>query len=297
MPKENVSDRNGRALEYKIIDFLCSGNSNFKVTLTDQAKVAQGRDKQKYLKLSDKLKESYIKAASIIHNWLLSIIKEKEVLIDRLSDNSAKKGDVTDIRISWKDQGVNLSIKHNHSALKHQRPPTTVMRCGYAKDCQEDIGFRKEYKKIVDNFLIKSKRDLPGASLFSELLTINEEYINDNIYFPVCSLVAETIKKSCISPRNTEALFNFLIGSVGFYKIIDRNHEITILDFTHIKIPKKVDVRLRDKSYVDLDFSNGCKIAMRLHNASSRLGRSLKFDTQAIDLPDVQEIIIKKIKT
>lgn len=294
MPTENVSDRNGRALEYKVIDFLCSGDSNFKVSLTDQAKAAQKRDKQKYLRLPNKLKESYAKAAPIMHNWLLGIIKEKEVLIDRLSDNSAKKGDVTDIRISGKDRGVNLSIKHNHSALKHQRPPTTVMWCGYAKGCQEDIEFRDEYKEIIDGFLIKSREALPGASLFRELSVINEDYIKDNLYFPVCSLVAETIKKLCILPRNAEALFNFLVGSVSFYKIIDKEDEVTILDFTNIGIPKKVDIQQREKSYIDLYFSNGWNVGMRLHTASSCLGRSLKFDTQAIALPGVQEIVVKK---
>jgi hypothetical protein len=89
-------------------------------------------------------------------------------------------------------------------------------------------------------------------------------------------------------------LFNFLVGSKSFYKIIDEDDKVKILDFTNVDIPDKVEVRLRNKSYVDLYFSNGWKVGMRLHTASSRLGRSLKFNTQAIALPNVQERIFRK---
>jgi len=294
MPRENISDRNGRALEYKLIDFLCSNESVFKVTLTSQAKMDQKRDCRKYLRLPSMLKESYIKTAPIVHNWLSSIIRGRNILVDRLSDNAAKKGDVTDIRIKTNGTEINLSIKHNHSAFKHQRPPTTALRCGYARKSPEDIEFRKEYARIVGGFVSKSKKILPDAILFSDLGAISDGYIKDNLYLPVCSLVAKSISKLCISPNNVQALFDFLIGSKSFYKIIDEDDKVKILDFTNVGIPKEVDVRLRDKSYVDLYFSNGWNVGMRLHTASSKLGSSLKFDTQAISLPNVKEIIIKK---
>jgi len=294
MPKENISDRNGRALEYKIIDFLCGGESSFKVTLTSRGKVDQLRDRRKFLSLPEGLKESYEKTVPIVHDWLLKIIIGKEIEIDRLSDNEAKKGDVTDIRISEKGREVNLSIKHNHSALKHQRPPTTVLWCGYTKRCKEDLAFRGKYKKVIESFLSETRKVLPKASLFRELSVIDSGYIKNKFYLPVCSLVAKTIEELCLSPKRTEALFNFLVGKTTFYKIIDEKDRVRILDFTNVDIPKKVDVKLRDKSYVDLYFSNGWKVGMRLHTASSRLGTSLKFDTQAISLPGVKEIIIKK---
>lgn len=294
MPGENISDRNGRALEYKIIDFLCSGESVFKVTLTSRAKIDQARDYQKYLRLPNILKESYAKAAPVVHSWLSNTIRDRDILVDRLSDDAAKKGDVTDICIKIKGREINLSIKHNHSALKHQRPPTTALWCGYVKKSQEDTEFRKEYAVIVDGFIFESKKALPGATLFRDLVAISDGYIKNNLYLPVCSLVAGTIRKLCISPRNVQALFNFLVGSKGFYKIIDEDDKVKILDFTNVGIPNKVEVRLRDKSYVDLYFSNGWKVGMRLHTASSRLGRSLKFDTQAIALPNVQKRIFRK---
>jgi len=294
VPKENISDRNGRALEYKIIDFLCGSRSSFKAALTSRAKADQQRDRKKFLSLPEKLKESYEKTVSIVHDWLTKIINGKDIEIDRLSDDEAKKGDVTDIRITEKGREVNLSIKHNHSALKHQRPPTTVLWCGYTKRCQEDLEFRKKYKEVVESFLSETRKALPKASLFRELSAIGEGHIKDKFYFPVCSLVAKTIKELCSSPKRTEALFNFLVGKAIFYKIIDENDRVRILDFTNVEIPKKVNVKPRDKSYVDLYFSNGWKVGMRLHTASSRLGTSLKFDTQAISLPNVKEIIIKK---
>jgi hypothetical protein len=166
--------------------------------------------------------------------------------------------------------------------------------CGYAKRCKEDLEFREKYGEIIDGFLSESRKALPGASLFRELSVIDSDHIKNKLYFPVCSLVAKTLGESCASSKKTEALFSFLVGKESFYKIIDEKDRVRILDFTNVGIPKEVNVKLRDKSYVDLYFSNGWKVGMRLHTASSKLGASLKFDTQAISFPSVKETVITK---
>ncbi|MCF7870059.1 MAG: HaeIII family restriction endonuclease [Candidatus Omnitrophica bacterium] len=290
----NISDRNGRALEYKIIDFLISNDSVFKIKLTPQALSDQKRDKQKYDSLPDELKSSYLRCAQIIHDWLLSIIPDRAIIVHKITDSQAKSGNVTDICIIGKKKEINLSIKHNHFALKHQRPPTTAKWCGYAEGSAEDLQFRKQYKVVVDKFLENAKRLSPNAKYFRDLNNLEETYIADKLYKPVCKLVSDTINNLCINKNNVESLFKFLAGDGDFYKIIDMPGEVLILNFNAVSLPESVQAITEKKNYVNLSFSNGWRLSMRLHTASSKLGRSLKFDTQARKLPDVPKISFTK---
>ncbi|MDD4980784.1 MAG: HaeIII family restriction endonuclease [Candidatus Omnitrophica bacterium] len=294
MQLENISDRNGRALEYKIIDYLISGQSKFKVVLSQQAKSDQLRDISKYESLPIELKSNYSKTAVMIHNWLLNLISCKEIFVDKNTDESGKKGDVTDISIVFGDKTINLSVKHNHSALKHQRPPTTAIWCGYNKKSKEDLEFRKAYNDIVDRFLFDSKVAMPLARNFRDLVTITGDYIKDNLYYPVCKVITEAINKLCVDRSHAQYLFNFLVGSTGFYKVIDLVDKVLILDFTKMPKAESVQAALEGKSYIYLTFSNGWKLSMRLHTAASKLGKSLKFDTQAIELPDLEKQVLEK---
>lgn len=296
MVEINISNRNGRALEYKVVDFLMSQNSMFKVTLKPQALRDQERDIVNYQDIPEGLKESYSQCAKVVHNWLEKKIKGRDLVIDKLTDDEAKKkGDVTDIRIFSGEEIINLSIKHGHGALKHQRPPTTAQRCGCAKGSKEDIGFRKGYKVIIDNFLTLSKKLAPTARKFNDLLCLDKEFIFDHLYLPICKYVTKTINELCVGKERTQALFSFLVGTTSFYKIIDHDDKVCILDFNSIGLPDKVIARMEGKSYIYLDFSNGWELSLRLHTASSKLGNSLKFDTQPKQLPQVKEIVIPKL--
>lgn len=294
MRLENISDRNGRALEYKIIDYLIGEQSKFKVILGEQAKSDQQRDIFKYESLPVELKNSYSKTAVIIHNWLLGLIDCKEIFIDKNTDASGKRGDVTDIRIVFGGRKVNLSVKHNHSALKHQRPPTTAIWCGYDKKSREDVGFRKAYNDIINRFLIDAKTIMPEAQNFRDLVAKKGDYIKNNLYYPICELVSNTINNLCIDKKHAQYLFNFLVGSTSFYKVIDFVNRVLVLDFTRIPQAENVRAAVEGKSYIYLNFSNGWKLSMRLHTAASKIGKSLKFDTQALDLPDIEEELLEK---
>ena len=290
----NISNKNGRALEYQIIRYINSSISQFSVTLTNRAVRDQERDKLKFDTLIQDLKISYQKCAVIVHNWLRERLNSTEITIDRLPDSAAKEGDITDIRIKSGTQVINLSIKHNHSALKHQRPPTTAERCGYSAGSMEDILFRGKYRIILEKFLEKTKELSPKAQYFRDLIAIDKDFINNNLYLPVCKLVAVTINNLCNNEKKAQNLFSFLVGSTDFYKIIDYKYEVVILDFNTIDKVSSVAAKLRGKSYVDLEFSNGWIVGMRLHTAASALGKSLKFDTQPKSIPSVPRVSIPK---
>ena len=168
------------------------------------------------------------------------------------------------------------------------------MQCGFAKHSKEDLDFRKAYEKILDGFIARAHADCPQGTLFKDLKLIYADYINANLYSPVCNLVASTINNLCKKECSVKHLLNFLLGSTHYYKIMDFEDEVRIMDFSSLPAPQKVKATVDGCSYVKLVFSNGFVIAMRLHTASSRLGRSLKFDSQPVRLPGLVEEVLAK---
>lgn len=290
----NISNQTGRALEYKIIEALSAKQASFDVVLTERARRDQGRDVQKFETLSAEMKSDYEKCSKIIHDWLWGMLKKKDILIDRLTDDDAKRGDVTDIRIKAGPRTVNLSVKHNHSALKHQRPPTTVNHCGYPKGSSEDVEFRANLDKVISDFQDKAKTLIPDVKLFNELDKKEAKFIDNNLYKPVCLLVTSAINELCRDVQHSQHLFEFLVGNCSYYKIIDYADCVNILDFCRVGLPNSVTATMIDNSHVLLVFDTSWEINMRLHTASSKFGKSLKFDSQPVKIPEVEEIVIKK---
>jgi hypothetical protein len=104
-----------------------------------------------------------------------------------------------------------------------------------------------------------------------------------------------------------ERLVEYLIGNQDFYKVIKGNNKVEIqaynlhgtlnLPFGNIK-PKakiqklKVPNRLIEIVYQDnskttllVSLSDGWQISFRIHNASSRIESSLKFDVNLVSMP------------
>lgn len=287
----NISDKNGRALEYYIVASICK---SYKVKLSDAAIRDQERDKVKFDDLEDHLRIRFGKAAISILVWLedkFHLKNSKEILLDRLADGASVEGDVTDIRIIADGSNINLSIKHNHSAIKHQRPGSLPQQMGLLKTDPLSIRYRKEYNALTSKFIDKALIDYPDYTLFNEIKADDGEYINEKLYNPVCTLVAnflEFLKSKCASN-----FFTFLVGNLSFYKIIVYTDTIKILEFREIEKPNTFTAEVVGDSYVHLEFSNGWILTMRLHTASSRFDSgSLKFDTQPFKI-DVPTVIIE----
>ena len=286
---ENVSDRNGRAFEYLICEKTLKLIS--KATLSPRAVDDQKRDKQKYLSLPDSLVAEFEIASDKISKWIKDQVSTfpGEIIIDRLPDNAAKKGDVTDIKIFTVKNKINLSIKYNHFALKHQRPPTAVEQMGFDADSSESIKYREQYENTLNSFLSEAKKLKPSAEKFSELKNIDPSFINKNLYQPVCALVHDLYLKLGTEQTHADKLFRFLVGDKGFFKITLHQQTITVYDFNNIPPAAWLKSKITpDKpNYVYLVFSNGWQMSLRLHTASSRITKnvSLKFDTQPTKLP------------
>ena len=287
---ENISDQTGRAFEFAIVSELTRLSG---VTLTSRASDAQIRDSAKFEALDSSRKRLFQEAAKALVKMLVEN-GVNSASVDRLSDDEAAAGDVTDIRITpiGKHPVINLSIKNNHHALKHQRPPSLMQQLGFGKGSSQDCGYRAQLQSVFDSFCVASKRLVPDAKKFSQLKDVDHEFINRQLYAPVCELVTATLRKHLANSIVCQTYFRFLVGNTDYIKVVLSQGQLEITHFDQIPMPSTctVDYSSANPGYIYLTFDNGWKISMRLHTASSRLAEqgqtpSTKFDTQPMLMP------------
>jgi len=274
MSKSNL---NGRLLEYYIVDNILERHSECVIDI--QSISDQERDRNRIIELDHHLITRFTKASIIVVDWLVTKIDIKEV--SRLPDTTGTKGDVTDIRIVGMDNTIlNLSIKNNHKAVKHQRPGSLIQQLGFLKKSSIDKTYRKELTSIYQNFHNEIQNINPTPTLFRDV----EDLKYPLIYRPVCSLVSKTINLFSRDIEISNQYQSFLIGNTNFYKVIVNDGYVDIIEFNEI-IRSSHMISTWSENYVYVDFKNGIKINMRLHTASSRISEniSLKFDSQLDD--------------
>lgn len=270
---ENISDRNGRALEYKVSLALAS-IPNF--SLTKQALTYNQRDAPKFKELPSSLKRAYACASLKIATWVKKQI-QGTVSIDRLGDDA---NEVADIKLlSSQKTELNLSLKHNHHALKHPRPYSFAQACGYIKGTTEDMFHRG----LMENVGASFRAQAANKTLFRDC----EESTIDSLYLGVCN-ACETSLNSWIQNDINVAnnLFGFLVNT-GFYKVIVETESsliVKIQDYSNILPPTAVTANVTDNRLI-LTFNNGWVINNRIHTASKSINAagnqlSLKFDAQ-----------------
>ena len=233
-----------------------------------------------------------------------NILDGEEVLELFVQDD--KRGETADIRDIVLRRGCNIwevgfSVKHNHVAVKHSRLARSL-----------DFGARwygvhcsPTYWQAVTpifEFLELEKRK---GTLFSALAQKEEQ-----IYEPLLkAFIAEISKQVKEHPSIPQDLVRYLLGKFDFYKII--SHDIrrltTVQAFNmygflnlpsakekptikvqRVRLPSHIlyiDFKFGSRNTVLLVFDNGWQFSFRIHNASSRVEPSLKFDIQLEGIP------------
>jgi len=277
-----VSNRNGRVLELVLVETIKEWGGD-SVILSGNTIIDNQRDNEKIDEMDSDLLEHFKDSSDKIVGWLDGEITEYPLHVDRLTDGSGVRGDVTDVRLTFGEETLNLSIKNNHMALKHQRPGSTPQQFGFKKNTDVDKEYRKEYNSIVNGFIGDTLKHDSNITLFNEV----SDTIPDNLYYPVCKLVSDFINEHGKNPDTSNTYFRFLVGNTSFKKVIVYPTEILIQSYDDIPDCSNITSKVVHKSYISVDFHNGIKLLMRLHTASSRLKTgSLKFDTQ----PDVFDV-------
>ena len=218
-------------------------------------------------------------------------------------DVMGEVGDVRDIVAIRKERKweIGFSVKHNHFAVKHSRLAKTLDfgERWYNKKCSEQ--YWNDVKPIFD-YLSKEKdkrttwRDLPDKDL--------------DIYVPLLNAFVDEIKRTYKEyPELPKRMVEYLLGAFDFYKIIsidsDKLTQIQTFNMrgtlnqnskkeeAKVKIPlvnlptRLVDIQLKPGSTnkVELYLDNGWQFSFRIHNASTIVEPSLKFDIQIEGMP------------
>lgn len=221
------------------------------------------------------------------------------------SDDVAKSGDVRDVLIIRRDikWQIGVSVKHNHEALKHSRLSTR-------------LDFGNSWFGIHS-----SKQYFDEISLiFAELKTLKDRKVKwrelpnkeQSVYVPILNAFMGELQRAYDANGDevTAGLIKYLLGSNGndYYKLIHYNNHVTrIIPYNlygslnqssataspstsvpTIDLPTRIiELAFKDNSHttVILTMDNGWAISFRIHNASTIVEPSLKFDIQLIGQP------------
>lgn len=301
----------GKAYEYACVlalKELVSPIREIEITKNESLVIAKSRyendisDQEK----SDMLRsaKSGIEAIIEMEPRIVEDGEDKLVVLLQPDNIATKFGDIRDVLIircelSWE---IGISVKHNHAALKHSRLSTKLDfgEAWVGAPCSEN--YFNTIKPIFEQLEALKASGATWSSLADK---------KSSVYVPILDAFKAELEK--INNENdgvTEKLIKYLIGSNGkdYYKLIhNNNHTTTIIPFnlcgtlnlqardtspTTIILEVELPTRIIDFSYktnsqttLILTLDNGWSISFRIHNASTVVESSLKFDIQLQSQP------------
>ena len=223
-----------------------------------------------------------------------------DVVSLRLQDDDAgEAGDVRDIVISRSDINweIGLSVKHNHFAVKHSRLSPTIDfgKKWYKLPCSAE--YWRAVKPIFDYLAEAQSKGQRWSELPSK---------EDDVYVPLLEAFMDELRRAnTADPTFPRRMVEYLLGEYDFYKVIyiDSEDKARVEPFNlrgtlnqaGAEMPKNtaplmtlperiVDLKLLPygKNKVELKLDHGWAFSFRIHNASSYVEQSLKFDVQRL---------------
>lgn len=302
------SNNKGRAYEYAWINVLFETLSGFRKTKIIKNSSFEANKKAWKLVTKEMQDLFRISAKSAVDTILELEPRMREsdgndLFLEFQRNEAGKQGDVRDIVIKqgnakWE---VGLSIKHNHEAIKHSR-------LSYKLDFGEKwfgIPCSKNYWNAIEPIFNRLKKEREKGAIWSKLPNKNSD-----VYIPLLNaFIAEISRAYNSDPMMPRKMIEYLIGTKDYYKIIsdDKNKMTLVYTFnihktlnrpnkiktSAITVPvlelptKLITVKLKASSAntVEMYLNNGWQISFRIHNASTYVEPSLKFDIQFIGMP------------
>ncbi|NDK19752.1 HaeIII family restriction endonuclease [Candidatus Gracilibacteria bacterium] len=301
----------GKAFEYALLtqfEEKLKDKTNIEVIKNSSFHIAQGC----FENTSKTEQSDYLLTASFAVNFLMDIepklsndVGIKDILqLEILSDDHGKSGDVRDvlaIRLLQKWE-IGVSAKNNHNAVKHSRLSHLI-------DFGEKwlgVKVSKEYFETITPIfqsLEKLRKESKAIKKWSEL----GDY-HTTVYLPILEAFIKELRNLNENNDNIPSnLVSYLIGNKDFYKVIKSKNTVEIqayningtlnLPFDKIepkyKTPKVplpteiIDISFKENSNttVIITMNNDWTLSFRIHNASSRIESSLKFDINLLKSP------------
>ena len=280
----------GRAFEYGIAVSL----SNY-LPATLQDGVQLQKAKRCFEVCSSAEQQNIVKAASEVTAFLIAHdnrLSETGCSIYLQSDQLGQQGDVRDIIVhnAKLDSDIGISAKNRHFAVKHSRLSEQI-----------DFGFdwlgihcsSKYFHTITPIFQELRTRQRKGEK-WRDIPNKMQLY-----YMPV--LQAFQNEMLALFQRQpvdvARALVQYLLGKFDYYKAIKENGMVSVMSFnidgslrwgSKLPMPTRIiEISQKPTSSTTLimTFDQGWQISFRIHNASTLVEPSLKFDINIVGLP------------
>lgn len=302
----------GKSFEYSLLLSLqekLKDKSNIEIIKNSSFEVA----KNCFESLSSNKKSENLLSASFAINFLLDTeprlsgnLGKRDILqLEILPDYHGEAGDVRDIlavRLLQKWE-IGISAKNNHKAVKHSRLSSNIDFGEKWLGLKNSQVYFSKIKPIFNN-LAKIRAESGAKKKWSEL----GDY-HSSIYVPILRAFIDELKKlSKKDPaRVASKLVEYLVGNKDFYKVIKKNNTIEIhaynlngtlnLSFKEnepkyrtpkIPLPTKIidiDFKNNNKTTIIVTMNNDWVLSFRIHNASSKVEPSLKFDINLLKSP------------
>ena len=302
------SNNQGRAYEYVFLNVLFDEISKIREVWIEENSSFLA-SKKAWETLSEEEKEIYKLSALTGVNTILDLEplileKNNDTLNLKIQvDDNGKKGDVRDIiimreNVNWE---IGLSLKHNHFAVKHSRLSKKLDfgEKWYNIPCSEE--YWKRVKPIFD-FLEEEKRK---KTLWKEILNKDKD-----VYFPLLeAFKIEILKQNKEEIGLLENMLKYLLGKFDFYKVISIDtkritrvqsynlygtlnqegvYKKRKIEIPIVILPNRIvslDFKPGSLNTLELYLNNGWQFTFRIHNASSKVETSLKFDIQIVGMP------------
>ena len=303
----NSNDK-GRAYEYAWIQTL-----NNKLSEIGKTKIVENSSLDANARawesmttdIQDTLKVSASAAVETILELepLLSDIANDDLILEFLKDGEGIKGDVRDIIIKRDDieWEIGLSVKHNHEAVKHSR-------LSYKLDFGNEwfsMPCSNEYWSDVKPIFDMLKRGKENNLKWSEL----DDKVND-IYIPLLSAFKNEIERAYAKDSSVaRKMVEYLIGVKDYYKVVSRDSKkltiihtfnmhdtlnkngikkVSAITVPVVELPTRIvaiEFKPESDNTIEAYLSDGWQLSFRIHNASTNVEPSLKFDVQFIGMP------------
>ncbi|HZW78169.1 MAG TPA: HaeIII family restriction endonuclease [Flavobacteriaceae bacterium] len=302
---------NGKAFEFALLNEFYQRLKDL-TSVTIRINDAYSVVKSCFESFSEIEQATFSITASSAINFLIDIeprlahgLTKNDILeLEIASDQMGQSGDVRDVILirSMQKWEIGVSAKNNHRAVKHSRLSQQID----FGDKWLGVPCSKEYfEEIRPIFnMLKNIREANKNSKWSSI-----ENMHATVYLPVLNAFRkELIRLDEENPGIVaENLVQYLVGNKDFYKVIKGKDKVEIqaynlhgslnLAFETVKpkarIPRlKLPTRLIEVVYQGnsnttllVSLNEGWQISFRIHNASSRVEPSLKFDINLVSTP------------
>ncbi|MCD8281944.1 MAG: HaeIII family restriction endonuclease [Prevotella sp.] len=302
------SNNQGRAYEAACLNVL-----EAEIGRMRRVVVVRGRafriDEELFEELPEELKKTYktsaLAAVKKIFELEPCILEDgtDAVELSIQQDTRGEEGDVRDVLIVRRDihWEIGLSLKHDHFAVKHSRLSNVLDFGGkwYNVPCSG------KYRTSIAPIFAYLETEKSKHTMFRDLPDKERD-----VYVPLLTAFIEEIKFQYKTHKDIPGkLVEYLSGKYDFYKIIsiDREKLTRVQAYnTHGTLNRRgrtrtatiyVPVAPLPTRIVSLDFApgksntaelymdNGWQFSFRIHNASTYVEASLKFDIQVIGVP------------